>query len=209
MTRKSDNTNTVSFYPISPNEHQQSQQRGVNPKHLSYTCGGCCQSTNGRVLADFKRDMDGATVSLCVCTCPKEEPAILIERAGQIVSQYPEAQEFKTGENWPLELCQLYDEAAKAYAAGAYTAATMVARKVLMASACREGANDGKPFVDYVTYITDTVLTYPKAKDAIDKIRQIGNEANHSVRFVTREDAKRALSIVTYMLNAIYSLPAS
>jgi hypothetical protein len=106
-------------------------------------------------------------------------------------------------------LGQLYEEAAKAFAAGAYTAAAMVARKVLMACACHEGATDGQPFVEYVKHITETVLTFPKAKDSIDKIRTIGNEANHTIRFVNREDARRALSIITYMLNTIYSLPSS
>jgi hypothetical protein len=63
--------------------------------------------------------------------------------------------------------------------------------------------------VEYVTYITNTVLTFPKAKDSIDKIRDIGNDANHDVAFVAPDDARRAMQIVTYMLNTIYSLPAS
>lgn len=199
--------NNVNFYSLNQQEHAQTNQRGITPKHVSFTCGKCGQATNGRVVADLKREDDGATVSWCVCTCPKEEPTILIERGGQIVAQYPDAQEFQPDEKWPPELTQLYEEASKAFAAGAYTACTMVSRKLLMVCACQEGATDGKNFTEYVTHITDTVLTFPKAKDAIDKIRTIGNEANHTIRFVTREDAKRALSIVTYMLNAIYALP--
>jgi len=104
---------------------------------------------------------------------------------------------------------RLFDEAAKAYAAGAYTATAMLCRKILMACACHEGDKDGKAFTDYVTYITGTVLTFPKAKDAIDKIRGIGNEANHNVKFVSRDDAKKAMQIATYMLTTIYSLPSA
>jgi hypothetical protein len=133
----------------------------------------------------------------------------MVERGGMIVQQLPEAREFQIGENWPPDLGQLFEEAAKAYAAGAYTASAMVCRKVLMACACQEGADDGKPFASYVDYITSEVLTYPKAKDAIDKIRHIGNDANHKVQFVPRDHAKRALSIVNYMLNTIYSLPSA
>src|SRR5262249_44154088 len=107
------------------------------------------------------------------------------------------------------DLEQLYEEASKAFAAGAYTACAMVCRKLLMVCACHEGAQDGKQFVEYVKHITDSVLTFPKAKDSIDKIRSIGNDANHSIRFVIRDDAKRAMSIVTYMMNTIYSLPSS
>lgn len=201
--------NEVQFYPITPSEHQQTAQRGVNPKHLQYVCGACAQSTNGRVVAEIQRASDGATVSWCVCSCPRQEPAVLVERAGQVITQLPEAREFQVGDNWPAELAQLYEEAAKSYAAGAYTSATMVCRKLLMVCACQEGATDGKPFTEYVSHVTDNVLTFPKAKDAIDKIRTIGNDANHSVRFVGREDAKRAMSIVTYMLNSMYSLPSA
>src|ERR1019366_8042315 len=108
---------------------------------------------------------------------------------GVVVCQLPEAREFKPGEKWPPELEQLFEESAKAYAAGAFTASAMVSRKILMACACHEGDTDGKPFVAYVDYITNTVLTFPKAKDSIDKIRGIGNEANHKIRFVSRDDA--------------------
>lgn len=126
-----------------------------------------------------------------------------------MLHQLPEAREFQAGEKWPPELEQLFDEAAKAYAAGAFTACALVCRKVLMACACQEGDTDGKHFADYVDYITNTVLTFPKAKDSIDKIRGIGNEANHKIRFVSRDDARRAMSIVSYMLTTIYSLPSA
>jgi hypothetical protein len=199
----------VQFYPITITELQQLQQRGVNPKHRAYACGACGQSTNGRVVASTKRESDGANLWWCVCSCEKEEPTLIIERGGAVVSQVPEAPEFQPGEKWPPELEQLFDEASKAYAAGAFTATAMVCRKILMACACHEGDADGKAFAQYVDYITGTVLTFPKAKDAIDKIRNIGNDANHKVRFVSRDDAKRALSIVTYMLTTIYSLPSA
>lgn len=124
-----------------------------------------------------------------------------------MTSQLPIAREFHSGADWPTELSQLYDEAAKAYSAGAYTATTMVCRKLLMACACEKGADDGKTFVTYVDFITNNVLAYPAAKSSIDAIRAIGNEANHHVQFVNQSDATRAMKIVTYMLNTIYSLP--
>ncbi|HXK37267.1 MAG TPA: hypothetical protein VJ553_06820, partial [Candidatus Paceibacterota bacterium] len=74
---------------------------------------------------------------------------IVVARGGQLVAQYPGACEFAEGENWPPELAQLYSEATKSFAAGAYTATTMVCRKLLMVTACREGESDGKGFVQY------------------------------------------------------------
>lgn len=196
------------FYPATGGEYQK-VQAGIRPRHLQYDCGACGQPNSGRLIASTKREGDGAILNLCVCSCPKAEPAILTERGGKVVAQIPEVREFHVGENWPADLAQLYDEAAKAFAAGAYTAAAMLCRKVLMACACHEGDTDGKSFGAYVDYITQTVLTFPKAKDAIDKIRNIGNEANHRVQMVSRDNARRAMSIVNYMLSTIYSLPSA
>jgi hypothetical protein len=125
------------------------------------------------------------------------------------MSQIPQACEFHADDKWPPDLKKLFEEASKSYAAGAFTAAAMVCRKILMACACHEGESDGKNFIQYVDFITSRVLTFPKAKNAIDSIRGIGNDANHDVQFIARDDARRALSIVTYMLNTVYSLPSA
>jgi hypothetical protein len=178
-------------------------------EHRDYVCGACSKHTNGRLVATYQQPSNGAKVSLCVCSCPKAEPTIITEIGGKMIAQIPESREFQVGENWPKELADLFMEASHSFAAGAPTGVAMICRKVLMACAFKEGDAAGKNFVEYVDYIVNTVLNFPRAKTAIDKIRGIGNEANHEIHFVTREDAKRALLIVNYMLNTIYSLPAS
>ena len=66
----------------------------------------------------------------------------------------------------------------------------MVSRKILMGvAACHEGDADGKKFVEYVDYLTSTVLTFPKARNAINAIRDIGNEANHTLDFLNQDQA--------------------
>jgi hypothetical protein len=37
----------------------------------------------------------------------------------------------------------------------------------------------------------------------------IGNEANQEIQFVAEPEAKRAMEIVTYMLNTVYAHPAA
>ena len=76
-----------------------------------------------------------------------------------------------------------------------------------MAVACIEGDQEDKSFVSYVNYITTNVLVFQRAKTAIEKIKDIGNEANHLIEFVQQDGAKQSLQIVTYMLDAIYALP--
>jgi hypothetical protein len=85
----------------------------------------------------------------------------------------------------------------------------MVCRKILMNAACHEGAEEDLKFYKYVDYIVDNVLMIPRAKESITAIKDIGNEANHEIKFVSQEGAKRSMMIVTYMLNTIYSLPAA
>ena len=198
----------VVFRPASKMEIELLKNAQPSPIYMSFVCGICGEPNNGRVVADCPAS-DSRHVYWCVCSCPKTEPTVIVKRSQAMVSQAPEAREFRSDPRWPPDLIQLFDEGAAAFGSGAFTAASMVARKILMACACHEGADDGKAFTYYVDYVTDTVLTFPRAKTAIDQIRTIGNEANHSIQFVTADSAKRALEIVAYTLNAIYSLPSA
>jgi len=123
--------------------------------------------------------------------------------------QLPQPREFVADPRWPEDIGRLFDEAGRSYAAGAYTSAAMTARKVLMACAVDQGDADRKNFTEYVDYIVNSVLTFPKARASIDRIRMIGNDATHKIVFVSREDAHRSLSIVAYMLGVIYALPTA
>jgi hypothetical protein len=202
------NLDRVCFRPQNSAEHQEAYGRGINPKSQTYLCGACGCTTNGRVICDAQRLIDGAVLSWCLCSCEKAEPTILIQIGDKMIQQLPIAKEFHIKPAWPKDLALLYEEGALAFSAGAFTAAGMVARKLLMTCACHEKADEGKNFTEYVDYITGTVLTFPRAKSSIDAIRSIGNDANHKVQFISEGEAQRAMQIVTYMLDTIYSLPS-
>ena len=76
-----------------------------------------------------------------------------------------------------------------------------------MSCACDKGADENGTFVGYVDYLIDKVLQYQDAKASIAKMKDIGNEANHKIKFVTQPDAELSLRIVTYMLTTLYSHP--
>lgn len=132
---------------------------------------------------------------------------MIIEGPETAPIQLPSLRVFHASEKWPDPLRRLYEEAAKSFSAGAYKAATMVCRKLLMSAACEEGADEGGKFVDYVKHITENVLNFPRAKASIDAIRTIVNDANHVVEFVDQDEARRAMEIVTYMLDTLYAFP--
>lgn len=214
----------VIFHPLSAEELAIRSQMGMqislphlglSAKHKSYLCGSCGKTTTGRVVCSLTREQDKACVLWCLCPCEQSQPTIVIEKDGIGLSQFPLAREFVSGTDWPRDLAQLFEEGAKAYAAGAFTATSMVCRKVLMSCACHEQAKnggtakEGKGFQEYVDYIAEQVLTYPSARSAIDAIRSIGNDANHHLQFVAQADAKRSLTIVQRLLDAIYALPAA
>jgi hypothetical protein len=204
----------IAFHPISTKEYRvqgigMQQSLPISPRHETYQCGSCGASTNGRVLCEFVRSADKANVTWCLCSCEKQEPAVIIKKDDVVIKQVPLAKEFHAAQDWPPDLAKLYEEAALAYSAGAFTASSMACRKLLMACACDKSASDGLRFVEYVDYITNSVLTFPAAKASIDKIRDIGNDANHKIQFINQPDAARAMKIVTYLLNTIYSLPTA
>jgi hypothetical protein len=208
LMRKGQEYGDALFYAMTNRELGLFQGTGISPRYERFVCGACGVPANGRAVASLVRTSD-LEVVWCVCPCDKHEPTVLVKQQEKVVSQVPIAKEFIQNNRWPSELGALYDEAAKSYAAGAFTACAMVCRKVLMATACHEGDSDGKKFAEYVNYITTTVIAFPRAQASIDRIRDIGNEANHNIEFVTQDDAKRAMQIVTYMLDTIYSLPAA
>jgi len=194
-------------------------QYGTRPQYQEYVCSECGSAVHGRIVCDLIKKSDGHLVLWCLCPC---EGATIIEKDGdQIIRQVPASREFRAGGKWPTDLARLFDEAAKAYSAQAYTVSALGCRKLLMACACHEDSQasagdpakktlkDGQAFTDYVDYIVGIALPFPRARASIDAIRTIGNDATHKIDFVTQPDAERAMKIVTYMLDALYSLPTA
>lgn len=58
-------------------------------------------------------------------------------------------------EHLPPEIESLFAEARTATSAGAYTAAVLTCRKILMHIAVEKGADTNKNFLEYVTYLID------------------------------------------------------
>lgn len=175
----------------------------TNISSRSYTCGYC-----GSPIASEKgwHSNDGkGQIYLChQCTRPtfidctqadKQSPGVVF---GDSVSDIPEE---------TLEM--LYDEARRCTGAGAYTAAVLCCRKLLMHIAVSKGAEEGKTFVHYVDYLAEKHYVPPDAKDWVDHIRQKGNEANHEIAIMPKEEAEELLSFSEMLLKIIFEFPAT
>lgn len=199
----------IEFCAATDNEHVAAYRRTASFESIPYRCAGCGSTTHGRVIAKAiyaGQAYDRGTIYWCLCVCG--QPTIgRYSDTNKTFHQHPRAIEFVPGDKWPADVTRLYAEAALCFSASAFTAAAMLCRKILMVCAVDKGDGPDRKFIQYVDFITTKILVLPQAKTSIDKIRNIGNDANHDVAFVEKKDARMAMEIINYMLTTIYSLP--
>jgi hypothetical protein len=123
--------------------------------------------------------------------------------------QIPGAQVGGAVEHLPKDIDDLYQEIRNATAANAYTAAVMSARKLLMHIAVECGDKPGKTFAQYVDYLETNHHTPPNSKIWVDKIRTLGNEANHEIKIMGVEEANNIIKFIEMLLKFIYEFPKS
>jgi hypothetical protein len=69
-----------------------------------------------------------------------------------------------------------------------------------MVIAVEEGANEGESCVSYVDFLARKSLVPPKAQKTLDRVRHLGNEANHKIAPATLDDSKLILSFLAAVL---------
>jgi len=107
----------------------------------------------------------------------------------------------------PNDILALYDEARRCTSTGAYTAAVLLCRKLLMNVAVAHGAKPGDAFIAYVTYLADKGYVPPNGRGWVDHIRQKGNEATHEIALMTEQDAKDLIQFSEMLLKFIFEFP--
>jgi len=103
----------------------------------------------------------------------------------------------------------LYNEARRTTSAGAYTAAVLCCRKLLMHIAVSKGAQPGDTFTNYVKFFADEHFIPPDAIDWVDHIRDKGNEANHEIVIMNKETGEELIKFIEMLLKVIYEFPAA
>ena len=110
--------------------------------------------------------------------------------------------------NLPTEIQNIWTEIRNATSQGAYTAAVLAGRKLLMHVAVGQGAAQNLNFTDYVDYFVTNHYAPPNSQPWIDRIRQQGNEANHQVVIKNKDDATEIITFLEMLLRFIYEFPA-
>lgn len=100
----------------------------------------------------------------------------------------------------------LYEEARICYSVNAFTSVIMCCRKLLMNIAVFEGADKGKSYAEYVNFLETNHYIPPKGKKWVDKIRLLGNEANHEIELKNQDEAQLILNFTGMLLKFIYEM---
>lgn len=103
---------------------------------------------------------------------------------------------------------ELYDEARKATSLNCYTASVLCCRKLLMHIAVSKGAEENKSFIHYVEYLAHKNFIPPDAQQWVDHIRLKGNEANHEIKIMDKDESEELLTFIEMLLKVIYEFPA-
>ncbi|MGE3975879.1 MAG: DUF4145 domain-containing protein [Bdellovibrionales bacterium] len=178
------------------------QWQGVNSVgEKSFDCGHC-GSHVGPSIGFIGRHQSNGYQGL-IMICPKCTLPTSLTIAGQIPGpQYGEIVSGITDTN----VKALYDEARKCFAAHSYTGSVMVARKILMNLAVQHGAEENLNFIEYVNYLASNGWVPPNGKKWVDQIRKKGNDANHELQIMSKEDAEQVLRFLAMLLKFMYEL---
>lgn len=172
----------------------------------SFTCGYC-----GHPIASEKGytafiKPHTASINACVLICHKCDRPTFIDWDN---AQTPGVAFGNSVEDiTDVSVASLYDEARRSTSATCYTLAVLACRKLLMHIAVAKGAKQGESFVSYVEFLSSGNFIPPDAKDWVDHIRKKGNEANHEINIMKKEDAEELLSFMEMLLKVIYEFPA-
>jgi uncharacterized protein DUF4145 len=185
--------------------------QGIAPS--DFTCGYCGREVSaiqgiaghGRFLdaaSGQPTSNDGAT-SHVIAICPRcGGPTYLRDDV-----QTPPVTFGEPVQHIPSDIDALYQEARRSIGAGNHNAAVMIARKLLMNIAVTKGAPENGSFKSYVDHLANEGIVTADMKQWVDEIRELGNDANHELPDVTKDEAEAILTFVTMLLKLVYEYP--
>lgn len=167
----------------------------------SITCGYCGNKVGAEATQPRNPSDGGVWLQCPVCT--KLSVSDLYGR------QFPQQLPGRAVDNLPTDLDRAWLEARRSFATGAFTAAEIMCRKILMHLAVDvASAHPGKSFVEYVDVLNEAGYITTGLRSVVDQVRARGNVANHDLPASTEQQAAQTISIVEYLLHSIYELPA-
>ncbi|MBX3050717.1 MAG: DUF4145 domain-containing protein [Caldilineaceae bacterium] len=182
------------------------ENRRVDMERFRFKCGYC--NDDASVREGYKTDAGASDFNPLIYICGGCNRPNYFEGPISSRKQTPAPRLGREVEGLPAPVASIYDEARRCTGAGAYTACVLACRKLLMHLAAEQGAEDGLTFIKYVEFLRDNHYIPPGGEPWVDSIRRRGNEANHELVTMTKEDASELLSFAEMLLKFIYEFPA-
>jgi len=110
--------------------------------------------------------------------------------------------------NVPDDIDGLYKEARLSFSVNAFTASIMACRKIIMHIAVSKTATTGLSFQQYVDFLNEKHFIPPDGKEWVDHIRRKGNEANHEIVIMQKDDAEDLIVFIEMLLKLIFEFPS-
>lgn len=133
-----------------------------------------------------------------------------------VVVQYPSAAPFTTPDHLSPEVKATWEEACNSFTVGAYTACTLMCRKLIFYMAVEEGLpekndrNHAPGFEQCINYLVDSGLITSRYRgEWVDSIRVWGNAATHDLAVIDKSVAEKALTFTHSLLKMVYEFPQS
>ncbi len=165
-------------------------------------CGNQIASEKGWVASS---NYNTNELSYAVFICHKCQKATFFDDS---MNQYPGVmQGGKVNDIKDESVEKLYEEARKSSSLNCFTSTVLCCRKILMHISVSKGAEANKNFTYYVEYLKDKNYIPREAHEWVDHIRRKGNEANHEIIIVKKDDAIELLSFVEMLLKLVYEFP--
>lgn len=108
----------------------------------------------------------------------------------------------------------IWEETRRCLGVGAYSAAVMLCRKLLLHTAVAHGLpakddNDRAPsYYQAVEYLQSESLITPKMRRWVDRIKDVGNDANHELEPIEKDAALDVAAFTEQLLVVLYEMDA-
>jgi len=166
---------------------------------VDFLCGHCGNKGNGAVIAEYTKHSPGIRWVMC----PTCSHGTVIDRNG---ITYPSPKFGDELQGLPKEVSNAYDEARNCMSVNAFSACTLLCRKLLMHVAVDKGDTEGKNFTEYIDYLKTSGYITSAMDDWVDKIREGGNDATHKIPPATEKIAKNILLFIIQLLRNVYEM---
>jgi uncharacterized protein DUF4145 len=170
---------------------------------LTYTCPWCSKVVSGAIVASAP-STDGSTLWMRCSSCLE---GALIKEVGPFGHDvYPPMPFGPDVIGLPQDVKRAYYEARRCIGVGAYTAAELMCRKILMHVGVDKGAKEGQKFAAYLTYLESHGYVTPPMKGWVELIKDHGNAATHELPSTTRQRAESTLMFTAELLRLVYEM---